>query len=394
MHCRKATFLIISLLFALTMVLAAGCGSKESTGNGDETTGSNAEGGYLLAVAGPMTGDAANNGIQFQRAVQLAVDEINAKGGVGGKMLEFIVGDDQANPNQGLIVAQKFADNPDILAVIGHNNSGVTLACLPTYAKAGLPVISPVNTAVELTESGFGNYFRVIVRDDVYKQQFAEFAVKELGAKKPAIVWENTDYGKGGRDVTVAALKDLGFELAGDLSYTPGTDRDFSAQITKLKGAGADVVLYLGDYTNGALFEKQSETLGLQATFFGSGDCFHPDFIKIGGAATEGAYVFTAFDANNPDPAIQTFVAAYKSKYDEEPGEWASHAYDTVSVIVAAIEKGGTDRAKLIEALKTVDLQGVSGPIKFDAKGDVIGKKIYALLVKDGKFTSYVPTKF
>ncbi|MEL7566851.1 MAG: ABC transporter substrate-binding protein [Dehalobacterium sp.] len=389
---RKVTFLAISILLVLTMVLAVGCGSKETAGN--DTGQAEDSGKYTLAVVGPMTGDSASQGIQYQRAVQIAVDEINAKGGVGGKKLEFLVGDDQANPNQGLIVAQKFADNKDILAIIGHNNSGVTLACLPTYQKAGLPVVSPTNTAIALTESGYDNFFRVIVRDDVYKQQFSEFAVKELGSKKPAVVWENTDYGKGGRDVIVAALEGMGVEVTGDLSYTPGTDRDFSAQITKLKGEGSDVVLYLGDYTNGALFEKQAKTLGLKATFLGAGDVFHPDFIKIGDKDTEGAYILTAFDANNSDPAIKTFVDNYKSKYDEEPGEWASHAYDTVMVIAKAIENGGTDRAKLIEAIRNIDYQGVSGHIKFDAKGDVSGKKIFPILVKDGKFTSYNATNF
>ena len=128
----------------------------------------------LFAVVGPMTGDSAAQGIQMQNAAKLAVQEINGSGGVGGKEFEFIVGDDVANPNQAVLIAQKFSSNKDILFVLGHNNSSCSISALPTWEKAGIPVISPTNTNPTITRLGHKNYFRTIVNDDIIITQLTE----------------------------------------------------------------------------------------------------------------------------------------------------------------------------------------------------------------------------
>ena len=390
----KKIRIISALLVALALVFCTACGSSSETAESGDSSDSGSAGGttYTLAVVGPMTGDSANNGTQFERAAEMAVESLNNAGGIGenGDTLEIVVGDDQAQTTQGLIVAEKFASDDSILGIVGHNNSGVTMACLETYAQANMPVCTPTCTATELSQQGYENFFRVIMSDKDYKAQYAQVGVEKFGAQKPAIFWENTDYGQGGRDVVAAWLEENGVEIVEDLSYNPSTDRDFSAQITKMKESGVDLVYVLsGEYTAGALFTKQAKTLGLEATLFGAGDCYNPDFLEIAGDAAEGFYCLTAFDATNPAENVQTFVQEYQEKYDEMPGEWAAHAYDTVMVYANAIEAGATDRASCIEKMRDVTFEGVSGHIEFDENGDVIGKEVFLTEIKDGAFVAY-----
>ncbi len=186
------------------------------------------------------TGDSAGQGIQMKAGAQLAVDEINAKGGINGKKLTFEVADDMATPNQAVIVAQKLSLDKKIMFVLGHNNSSCSIAALPMWEKAGIPVISPSNTNPTLTRLGHKNYFRVVVNDDIMVSQVCRLAVKDLKVKKPALVWENSDYGKGMKDVALKTLPTLGVTLVGDESYVPGVTRDYFRMVTKFKGPVAD----------------------------------------------------------------------------------------------------------------------------------------------------------
>jgi branched-chain amino acid transport system substrate-binding protein len=372
------------IIFIMTAVLVLACGAAVS-----------AQDKILFAIAGPMTGDSAAQGIQMRNGATIAMDEINGGGGVKGKKLEYVVGDDIANPNQATVVAQKFATDNTILFILGHNNSGCSISALPIYEKAGLPVISPTNTNPTITSLGHKNYMRVIVDDDMIVTQQVLLAVKELGFKKPVVIWENTDYGKGMREVAYRKLKELGIPILADESYVPGVDRDYSAQATKFKGTGADVVLFMGEYTAGALFAKQAKNLGLTAQIVCGSGCSNPKLIEIAGPAAEGFYALTTFDPNDERAAQAAFIKKYTGRYKDAPGEWAAHAYDIVYLVKKAYEMGGTDRASLIKSLHEVKaFPGVTGTIEFDAKGDVSGKNVMVLLVKSGKFTTYVPKKY
>ncbi|MDR1966764.1 MAG: ABC transporter substrate-binding protein [Synergistaceae bacterium] len=340
-------------------------------------------------VVGPMTGDSAGQGFQMKTGTQIAVDEINASGGIGGKKVEFEVADDVGTPNQATIIAQKYSLDKDLLFVLGHNNSSCSIAALPIWQKAGLPVISPSNTSASITRLGYGNYFRVITNDDIMSKQLCEFAIKKLGMKKPALIWENSDYGKGMRDVSAAAIPELGVEVVAEDSFISGVDRDYSAIITKYKGLGVDGVLFLGDYTGGGLFAKQAKNLGLNVQLAGSSSCSHPKLIEIGGDATENFYVVAPFDPFDTRPRQAKFIDNFLNAAKERPGEWGADAYDIVYLVKLAYERGGTDRESLIKALHEIELfEGVTGNFKFDEFGDV-DKDSLMLVVKDQKFTRY-----
>jgi len=399
---KKSRFLCIGILILSLMLILTACGGAPSTESqpSDDNSSSDdvktADGKIKIIAVGPMTGDSANLGVHQRNGAMLAAEEINAAGGINGLMVEVQVGDDQANPNQASIIAEKIIVDDEILAVLGHLNTGCSLSALPTYEKVNMPVISGTNSGDTICDEGYGNYFRIMASDSLNTKQQTYLAIKELGYSKPALLWENTDYGKGMRDIAEKVLKeDFGITPVGDESYIPGVDRDYSAQITKFKGAGADVLLVLGEYTAGALVAKQNMALGLNAQIVCSNGCSNPQLIEIAGEDAEGIYVMTAFDPNDPREKQQTFTKNYLAKYGEEPGEWAAHAYDIVYLIKAAYENGGTTRQALIEELHNLGaFEGVTGTIEFDERGDVPTKQVSIMKVEDGKFVTYIPEKF
>lgn len=341
-------------------------------------------------VVGPMTGDSAVQGLQMKSGAQIAINEINAAGGIDGKKMEFVVADDVGTPNQAVMIAQKHSLNKDLLFVLGHNNSSCSIASLPIWEKAGLPVISPSNTAANITRLGHKNYFRIVANDDIMTTKLAELSIKVLGMKKPALIWENSDYGKGMRDIALKAIPALGVKVVADDSFISGVDRDYSAIITKYKGLNVDGVLILGDYTAGGLFAKQSRNLGFNAVLSGSSSCSHAKLIEIGGKATENFYVTAPFDPFDTRPKQAAFISNFMKFTKERPGEWGSHAYDIVYLVKAAYENGGKNRASLIKALHDLkEFKGVTGDFRFDEYGDVPNKKVTVIVVKDGKFVNY-----
>jgi len=351
----------------------------------------------LFAVVGPMTGDGAAMGQQMLVGAELAIKEINESGGVHGKEFEFVVGDDQMNPNQAVMLAQKFSTNKDILAILGPNNSGCAISALPTYEKAGIPMISPLTSNPKLTTLGHKNFVRIYIKDDTQSFILAKFVVTELGFKNVGILWENTDYGKGVDDLMIKYIPELGGKILGDESFVGATEKDFSSQITKFKGAGVDCILNIGGYTVGALLAMQCRNLGYNVQIVGEAGSSNPKLIEIGGEAVEGTYAITNFDPYDKRPKQAKFIADYQafSKLKELPGEWGAHTYDVVYVLKKAIEMGGTNREKLIEALHNPDFEydGVTGFIKFDQYGDVLGKNPIFLKVENGKFVNYTLTK-
>jgi branched-chain amino acid transport system substrate-binding protein len=377
----KSKFVLSLCILILAVMFSAPCFAAEK---------------ILFAIVGPMTGGAAAAGIQFDDAAKLAVKEINESGGVNGREFAYIVGDDVENPDQAVVVAQKFSLNKDLLFVLGHDSSGCSISALPTWEKVGLPVISPTNTNPTITKLGHKNYFRVIANDDIMINQLSKLAVLELGLKNIAIDWVNSDYGRGMFDVAAKIIPELGAKILADATHVAGLDRDFSSHITKFKGAGVDCVLFLGSYTEYALFLLQAKNLGFNATIVGSSGVSSPKLIEIAGEAAEGCYVISGFDPNDKRPKQAKFIENYVALYKDKPGEWGAHAYDVVYTVKKAIENGGTTREKLIEVLHRPDFEydGVTGLIKFDEYGDVSEKVSLILKVKNGEFVTFIPTKF
>lgn len=345
----------------------------------------------VFGMVAPMTGDAADYGVQLQTGVQLAIDEINAEGGIGGRKVQFEVCDDKCDPYEASMCAQKMAANKNIFAVIGHVCSSCTLAGGPIYEQAGLVDMTVSSTNPEVTKKGWKNVFRTIAHDGKQGPLMAEFAIKTLGKTKLAIMYANSDYGKGLLDATVPEVTKFGGNLVATETYAPGVDKDFKSQLTKIAQANPEALLLLTDYAEGGMITKQRVSAGLgDVPVIASAGNQHEQFIQLGGEGVEGAFMMVYFDPEKPDQLTQDFVKKYQAKYNKMPSEQAAYGYEAPYIYKLAIEKGAT-KETLASTLHTIEYTGLTGTTKFDDTGDVFSKGQAILIIKGGKFTSYVP---
>jgi branched-chain amino acid transport system substrate-binding protein len=344
----------------------------------------------VFGMVAPMTGDAADYGVQLETGVRLAIEEINAAGGIAGRPVDLVVCDDKCDPYEGSMCAQKMVADPRIFAIIGHVCSSCTLAGAPIYEKAGLTVMTVSSTNPVITKKGWKHVFRTIAHDGMQGPLMAQFAVQELGAKRLAIMYASHDYGKGLLDATLPEIPKLGAEAVAVETYVPGVDKDFSAQLTKIAQAKPEALLLLTDYAEGGMITKQRVAAGLgNVPVVASAGNQHEQFIQLGGEGAEGAYVMVYFDPEKPDPKTQEFVKKYMAKYGKMPSEQAGYGYEAPYIYKQAIEMGAT-KETLHEYMHKVEYDGLTGVTKFDETGDVVGKGQAILVVKNGKFTSYV----
>ncbi len=300
-----------------------------------------------------------------------------------------MAGDDQGDPKEGVLVAQKLIDDKDVLFVNGHMFSGATLAAGPKYQEAGLPMITPSATNPDITD--LGDYiWRTCMTDAAQGEGLAEYAVITLGAKKIAIVHSDNDYGKGLADAFEAAAKAAGGEIVAREQYTDG-DTDFKAQLTKVKDQAPELIFLSGYYPEGSKIAAQAKELGLNTQLLGSDGFGSDELIKLGGASVEGMLISTFFDYSKDDPAIQKFVTTYKANNNGDNPDWfAAAAYDVVMLMASLVEKSGDfSREGINQALSamTDEYQGITGRIKFDENGDVV-KPLNIVIVKDGRLVT------
>ena len=339
-----------------------------------------------IAHAGPLTGSIAHLGKDDENGVRLAVDQANAqKIKIDGKLLniKFMTEDDQADPKVGTTVAQKLVD-AKVVAVVGHLNSGVTIAASEIYNKAGIPVISGSATNPVLTERGLKNVFRTVGRDDQQGPALATYIANELKGKKVALIDDKTAYGEGLANEVEKKLK------AGKINpiareRTTDKETDFKAILTKIKGKNPDVIFHGGMDATGGLMLKQARELGIKAVFvFGDGACT-TEMTKLAGAAAEG---FVCSQAGLPsEAASKEFLTAFNAKYGAVK-QYAPYFYDGAMAMIEAMKKANSaDPAKFGPEIFNVSFTGATGKVEFDAKGDRKDAEITIFKMTGGKLT-------
>jgi len=377
---KKATNMLISkpVLAAISLALAVGitgCGKKEASDSNVIKIGSVA----------PLTGPQTHIGKDNENGARLAVDEINASGlELGGKKvtLELYGEDDQAEPKTATIVAQKLVDS-GVVAVIGHLNSGTTIPASKIYKDAGIPQISPSATAVAYTAQGYNTAYRVMANDAQQGKALGEYAVNKMGAKKIAIIDDRTAYGQGLADEFEKAAKSVGGEIV-VREFTSDRATDFNSILTSIKGKNPDLIFFGGMDPQGGPMAKQMKNLGLTVKLLGGDGLQNMNFIKLAGADAEGMV------ASSPGLPIDSMPGGpeFRQKFEAKYGViqvYAPYAYDAVYVLVEAMKRADSaEPAKVLAELPKTDFQGVSGPIKFDAKGDTAGGAVTLYQVKDG----------
>ena len=365
--------IVLAMAAAGTLALA-GCAKKEEA--------------VKIGHAGPLTGPVAHLGKDNENGVRMALDEANAAGTmIGGKKVTFAMQseDDQADPKQGTIVAQKLVD-AKVAGVVGHLNSGTTIPASKIYSDAGIPQISPSATNVTYTHQGFKTAFRVMANDAQQGKVLGEYAVGKLGAKTIAIIDDRSAYGQGLADEFEKAAKAAGAQIV-TREFT-GTDKtDFNAILTSIKGKKPDLIFYGGMDSQSGPMMKQIKNLGVTAKFLTGDGGQTVEFVKLAGDAGEGAYASSPGVPLEQMPGGKGFAEKYKGKFNLEIQLYAPYAYDATNAMLAAMKKAdSTDAAKYLPALASLAYQGVTGNIAFDENGDIKGGSISLYQVKDGKW--------
>ncbi len=322
----------------------------------------------LISTAGPMTGQYASFGEQMKRGAEMAVRDINAKGGVLGQKLALTIGDDACDPKQAVAVANKFVSQ-GVQFVAGHFCSGSSIPASQVYTEENILQISPASTNPKLTDEGGPNVFRVCGRDDQQGIVAGQFLASKYGGKKIAILHDKTAYGKGLADETRRALNDSGVREAMYEAYTAG-EKDYSALVSKMKQAGVDV-FYLGGYhTEAGLMIRQAREQGYNVQLV-SGDALVTDeFWKITGNSGEGTLMTFSPDPRK-NPSAASVVKAFRDT-GYEPEGYTLYTYGAIQAWAQAVERAGTTNTqRVISALRGGQFDTVLGKFGFDEKGDV-----------------------
>jgi branched-chain amino acid transport system substrate-binding protein len=347
-----------------------------------------------IGHVGPLTGGIAHLGKDNENGARLAVEEINAAGGlkVGDKTYKFelVAEDDKADPKEGTLAAQKIVDSGAV-AIVGHLNSGTTIPASKIYADANVTQISPSATNPKYTEQGFKTAFRVVANDNQQGAVLANYAAETLKAKTIAIIDDRTAYGQGLADVVEKVAKEKGLKVVGR-EFTNDKATDFNAILTKIRGAKPDVVMYGGMDATAGPMAKQMKQLGIKSTFLAGDGVCSPEFIKLAGDAAGILHCSMAGEAVEKMAKGADFVAKYKAKFNQDVQIYSPYAYDAVYVVADAIKRAGkADRASITAAMPAANYEGVTGTITFDEKGDIKGGAISMFKVNDGKM-EYVST--
>jgi len=335
-----------------------------------------------IGAAGPMTGDQSKMGIDLKNATELAVAEWNEKGGVLGKKIVVLAGDDQADPKQAVSIANKFI-NQKVAALVGHWNSSCSIPASKYYNDANVVMVTPATTNPSLTLQGFKKVFRVCGTDDQQGKVAAEFVLKKLRSRRVAIIHDKTAYGQGLADYFKKALGDKV-----QIVYYGGIiqrDPDYKAVLTAIKENNPEIYFFGGIYPEAGRLVRQATEVGLNIPMITGDGVFDPTFISIAGKAAEGTYVTFGKEPAGLSSA-KAFMDHYKARYGD-PGPYSIYAYDAANIILTAIkETGVTDGNKVADYISKNTFHGAFGDISFDQNGDVTKAPYVIWQVKDGKF--------
>jgi branched-chain amino acid transport system substrate-binding protein len=339
-----------------------------------------------FAVPSPLTGDMAEQGYMVVNGCTLAIEEINAAGGIDGRKFEAVPFDDQGTPNQSTIVAEKIVADNSIEFVISHLYSGCTMAAMPVYLKKGISVIAPGNSRTDLTHQGWKTYLRTCPADVHAVRAIADYIAPE-GYKRPYTWYQNGANEVSAIEILTAYLKEkYGIEVVGSSTFDPNTEKDFSSHIVRMKDREADIVLASVEYPPAGLLAKQMKSLNVDIPLIGTGGMANAAIISLAGDASEGLMCTSAFDSTNPDPRVQKFLKDFTARFGNPPNDTAAYCYDTMYAIADALKNGATT-VNLAEWMRqNTDYHGMNSDIKFDENGDNEKARTYIIKVEGGKF--------
>ena len=367
-----------------TLLAAAACSLLATGALADDSP-------IVLGFSAPLTGDHAEYGNNFKRAIELHVEEINAAGGVAGRPLQVIESDDRSDSAQTTAVAQRYVNNPDIKAVIASFASTPSMAAAPIYQRAGVVQLCPSCSHPDYAPMG-DFMFRNTTTQEIEAPEIADYVVKDLGAETIMVVYRQDDWGLSASSNFVARAEELGATIVANEAFLE-TERDFRPVITQIRSLNPDVLHTAMFFTEASILAQQLQAADIDIPVVTTTSMFNPQYIVLGGDAVEGHIIPATFFTGNPDPAVQAFVTEYESRYGIPADSFAAIAYDSVGILAAAMEHlvaNGEEitRAGIRDAMVEMEpYAGVSGVAAFSPEGDVV-KEITWLTIEDGQFTT------
>lgn len=365
---------IVATLFTILFVFAAVSCSKKDAGS--------AAGIIKIGGVAPLSGNVAVYGVECKNGIDLAVEEINAAGGVAGKKLVFICEDDEGMPDKTVNAFKKLITKDKVSIVIGSLTSGCAKAITTLAQARGVVQIAPAATSPDITDAG--NFiFRACFIDPFQGTVGGKFAAENLGAKNAAILYDlQNDYSVGLTENFKASFTAAGGRIAAEESYAGG-DKDFNAQLTKIKNASPDVV-YLPDYYGTvALVAKQLRAQGIQCPIVGADGW--DGLVGTAGDEVLNGYYSNHYAIDSTEDKVREYVAAFRAKYNKNPNAFAALGYDSVYMVKDAIEAAGsTDAAAVRSALEKTNGSYVTGHLTFDAKHNPVKSAVMLKIVSDG----------
>ena len=376
---RCVGILVVSLLF----FSLPGC-KKNPAVNASSPASSEAV--ISVGEVSSLTGSEATFGVSTHRGIELAVREINAKGGVKGRKFKVYTVDDQSKPDEAATAVNRLISQNQVQAILGEVASSRSMAMAAIAQDSKIPMISPSSTNPKVTELG-EFIFRVCFIDPFQGEVMAKFALNELKIKKVAILRDmKSDYSAGLSEFFAAAFKKGGGEIVVDQSYESG-DIDFKSQLTAIRAKQPQAILIPGYYTEVGLIARQARDLGITAPLLGGDGWDSPKLTEIGGKAMENSYFSNHYSNESKSPLIQDFIKNYKESYGAMPDGLSAMGYDAALVLADAMNRAPSlSNSDVREALtKTANFQGVTGKITIDAKRNAV-KSAVVLKVEDSAF--------
>ncbi|NUB26076.1 ABC transporter substrate-binding protein [Azospirillum brasilense] len=338
-----------------------------------------------IGLVQPLTGSVAYNGKSVVEGARLAVEDMNAAGGVLGKKIELIVEDGQCTPANSVNAVEKLVQKDKVVTLVGAFCSSATAAIMPVAQKYKLPLITGVSSKASLTEQGNPYFFRAAETDALMAEAFAKILANDLKLTKVAYIGVNDDWGRGGveefsRDLTALGVKTVLTE------YFDHGATDFFTLLTKLRAAKPDGVFVAAETQDGSILVKQIREMGLDTKVFGVGSWATADFINLTGEAAEGIHAAVPYASSMDTPRNQAFVQKYQAKYGIKPGKYGAAGYNALNIAGQAIARaGGTDAEAIRGSLAKTSYEAPNGVYKFTDKGQAYGFDAVLVRIEKGE---------
>jgi len=339
----------------------------------------------------PITGPAAADGASAKNAVELGLKEVNDAGGINGKKISLIIYDDRLNPQEAVAVANKLIEKDKVIGVVSGSYSGPTRVTAPIFQKAGIPMVAGYAVHPDVTwdpkEKKPNDFcFRNGFLGEIEGAAAAEFAVKNLKAKKVSLIFMDNDFGRAISSGFADRAEKLGAKVLSKQMYKFPGEKDFRPYLTRIKEENPDLIFAAGYYNEAASIVRQAKELGITIKIMGEEGFDSPKFLEIAGPAAEGVVIATNLDRDDSRPLVQNFLKNYRKAYNEDADMVGASSYDAFMILVNAIKKAGTDSKAIQKALlETKDYNGLTGKISRFVQGEVV-KPVQIQVVKDGKF--------